>query len=137
MNTTPEWITEVKDDEVFVFGSNIGGRHGRGAAKMALKFGAIYGQGFGMAGRTFAIPTMDVQIRKKLSLRHISVYVHKLLDFVEKRPGLKFYVTEIGCGLAGWTVKDIAPLFRDGVSLPNLYLPKAFWRVLSHDKELI
>lgn len=132
MNTTPEWITEVKEDEVFVFGSNEAGRHGAGAAKMAMKFGAKYGQGFGMQGRSFGIPTMNASVTKLLRLEKIREYVNKFFDIASSFSNLKFYVTEVGCGLAGGDVKDIAPMFHQAVNLNNIYLPKSFWKVIDH-----
>ena len=133
MNITPDDITSLKDDEVFVFGSNVAGRHGKGAAKTAMKWGAKYGQGFGIQGRTFAIPTMDAKIRNKLSTAKIETYVQRFIEYAANHPELKFFVTEIGCGLAGWTPKDIAPLFWGCDKMTNVYLPQKFWRILSHD----
>jgi hypothetical protein len=135
MNITPDNITSLKDDEVFVFGSNVAGRHGKGAAKTAMKWGAKYGQGFGIQGRTFAIPTMNAKISNKLSIAKIEDYVQRFIEYAANHPELKFFVTEIGCGLAGWTPKDIAPLLWGCDKMTNVYLPQKFWRVLQHKSE--
>ena len=130
--TTPDNITELKDNEIFVFGSNEGGRHGKGAAKTAMKWGAIYGKGFGMQGKTCAIPTMDRNIHK-LKLDKVEFYVDGFIALVITNPTKNFLVTEIGCGLAGFKVKEIAPLFKVCSKLNNVYLPHKFWRVLNHE----
>jgi len=127
--TTPDWITELKDNEVFVFGSNEAGRHGAGAAKLALKWGAIYGQAFGLQGKTFAIPTMNSKIII-LRIDKVKYWVDKFIDFAKNNPDKKFYVTEIGCGLAGFNHKQIAPLFKECSNLQNVYLPREFWRII-------
>jgi hypothetical protein len=131
---TPDNITELKDNEIFVFGSNEAGRHGKGAAKTAMKWGAKYGQGFGLQGRTFAIPTMDKNIHK-LKIEKVDYWVNRFIDnanYIFDNDNIIFLVTEIGCGLAGFTVKEIAPLFKDCSKLENVYLPKSFWRILNH-----
>ena len=127
---TPDLITDLKGNEIFVFGSNESGRHGLGAAKTALKWGAIYGQAKGLQGRTYGIPTVNASISNKLSLTKIEKYVDDFVQFAATRPDLIFLVTEIGCGLAGHTVKHIAPLFKGAAQLSNIYLPKKFWREL-------
>jgi hypothetical protein len=129
MNITPENITELQPNEVFVFGSNMAGKHGAGAAKLALKFGAVMGIGFGLHGQSFAIPTKDAKI-KTLPLEVVAEqiqYFRRAIDVLHDR---HFLITAIGCGLAGYTAKDIAPLFKDFVNLPNVSLPKSFWDVL-------
>lgn len=127
MNITPDNITELKENEVFVFGSNESGRHGKGAAKTAMKWGAVYGQAKGLQGKTYGIPTKNASITKTLTLDQIQKYVNEFMSFALDHPGLKFYVTEIGCGLAGLTPKEVAPLFSDAIHLDNVYLPKRFW----------
>jgi hypothetical protein len=122
---TEEAIYRLRRGEVFVFGSNESGVHGAGAARQALEFGAIYGQGFGMAGHTFAIPTKDWKI-EKLSLEIIKFYVDRFYDFAQSYPEYHYLVTRIGCGLAGYSVKQIAPLFKNFVNLKNISLPKNF-----------
>lgn len=131
---TPEEITILKPFEIFVFGSNESGFHGAGAAHTAYtKFGAKYGLGFGHSGMTFAIPTKSFYIRGVLSLEDIGFYVKRFIHFAKINPKLKFYVTQIGCGIAGYTPEEIAPLFKEGVRYKNIYLPETFWKVLNHD----
>lgn len=109
---------------VFVFGSNLAGRHGKGAALHARQHcGAIYGQGIGLQGRSYAIPTKDEYL-KTLPLRVIRQYVEQFQAFAAQHPELTFEVTAIGCGLAGYTPEEIAPLFRDAPG--NCVLPDAF-----------
>lgn len=98
--------------EIFVFGSNLAGRHGKGAALEArLKHGAIYGQGNGLQGQSYAIPTKDVYLRS-LPLETIQFYVDVFIGIAKERPELTFNVTRIGCGLAGYTDSQIAPMFK-------------------------
>jgi hypothetical protein len=131
---TPENITELKDNEIFVFGSNRAGRHGRGAAKTALGFGAKMGLGFGPAGRTFAIPTMNASVNRTLSIENINAYVKGFIEYAILHPELHFFVTAIGCGIAGLDPKDVAPLFYSCRDFPNVSLPKSFHRILEHYK---
>ena len=129
MNITPDNIVSLKESEVFVFGSNEAGIHGAGAARLAYeKFGAILGQGHGWNYKSFAIPTKDKSI-KTLPLEVIKVYIEAFEQFAAFNPELTFYVTEIGCGLAGYTPEDIAPLFKSSYQLPNVFMPKRFWEV--------
>jgi len=128
---TNDNITDLKQGDIFVFGSNESGRHGKGAAKTALGFGAKYGQSYGLQGRTFAIPTVNASVSHKLKIEKVKYYVDKFYIFVKEFPELNFLVTEIGCGLAGFTVKEIAPLFKDFINLENVYLPSRFWRIIS------
>lgn len=101
---------------IFVFGSNEGGFHGAGAAKTAVeKYGAIWGQGEGIQGFCYAIPTKDAKI-ETLPLDKIKSYVRNFLNFAQRNSSLQFYVTRIGCGLAGYNDSDIAPLFEDSPS---------------------
>lgn len=117
-------ITVLPPNNIFVFGSNLAGRHGLGTAKLARKkFGAIYGIGVGLQGHSYAIPTKDYNIIT-LPLRDIHPYVQAFLEFARKHTDLIFHVTPVGCGLAGYKPKDIAPMFRDSPS--NVLLPKAF-----------
>ena len=118
---TPDRITELKPNEIFVFGSNLAGAHGGGAARLAYnRFGAIWGQGVGLQGRSYAIPTMQGGVKT------IKPYVDEFIRFAQTRPDLKFYVTQIGCGIAGFMVKDIAPLFQAALDVENIILPRAF-----------
>jgi hypothetical protein len=131
MRFTPSNITQLKPYEVFVFGSNEAGIHGAGAARMAHKlFGAEMGKGFGIAGQTYAIPTKDYNI-KTLSIDAIEIYVEAFIEEAKNYPYLTFLVTEIGCGLAGWMPKDIAPMFK-GAS-ENIILPESFWKVINQE----
>lgn len=127
------YITELKDNEVFVFGSNESGRHGKGAAKTAMKWGAKYGQAEGLQGKTYGIPTVNASISNKLSLNKIKKYVDNFINFAKSTPNKIYLVTEIGCGLAGWAAKDIAPLFKEATNIPNIHLPKKFWRILNEN----
>jgi hypothetical protein len=113
---------------VFVFGSNLAGRHGAGAALYARKyFGARYGQGAGLQGNSYAIPTKDKALGI-LSLAEIRLYVRQFISFAAHNPDMKFNVTRIGCGLAGYTDADIAPMFNNVP--PNVTLPQSFREVL-------
>lgn len=118
-------------NHIFVFGSNLSGRHGKGAAKRALTWGAKWGQAAGLQGRTYGIPTKDFSVRKTLPLPKIQVYVTEFIEFAKTRPDLTFLVTEIGCGLAGLDPKEVAPLFKDAVSVENIHLPARFWRKIA------
>lgn len=123
-------ITKLKENEIFVFGSNEAGIHGAGAARQALdQFGARWGVGFGPQGKTFAIPTKDWSIRT-LPIQYIKPYVNSFLSYALTQPNLVFLVTEIGCGLAGYKPKDIAPLFVRGTVMSNITLPDKFKEVL-------
>lgn len=118
---TPGNITSLRDDEVFVFGSNLRGMHGGGAARAArLKFGAIMGQGVGLQGQSYAIPTMQGGVKT------VKPYVDQFIDFAKAHPELFFYVTPIGCGIAGFKATDIAPLFKSALTVDNICLPKSF-----------
>jgi hypothetical protein len=107
--------------KVFVFGSNLSGIHGAGAARCAVEeHGAIWGQGIGFQGRSYGIPTKDEHI-ETLPLPRIQEYVEGFLHFATQNPDMSFIVTRIGCGLAGYTDKDIAPFFKYAPS--NCFLP--------------
>jgi len=122
---TPAMINALKDGEVFVFGSNKEGRHGGGAARVALNnFGAKWGEGVGMTGRCYAIPTMDGSI--DIIRRHVDDFT----EYARIHPELTFLVTPIGCGIAGWSADEIALLFKEASRLENVTLPKSFWNVL-------
>jgi len=113
---------------IFVFGSNLAGRHGKGAALTAKRYyGAIQGQGIGLQGQSYGIPTKDAFLRV-LPISEITKYVDQFLDFSNNHSELEFNVTPIGCGLAGYSYNDIAPLF---VGHPaNVYLNHHFLEVL-------
>ena len=122
---TPENISSLKDNEIFVFGSNLAGAHAGGAARVAVvKFGAIMGQGVGLQGQSYAIPTMQG------GPDTILPYVEEFIRFADMHPELTFLVTKIGCGIAGFTPAEIAPLFAGAVNVPNIHLPMDFWREL-------
>lgn len=113
---------------IFVFGSNLAGRHGKGAAKEAVeRYGAVYGQGVGMQGNSYAIPTKDKNLQT-LPLIDIKKYVNRFLLFAQKHPTMQFYVTAIGCGLANYEPSDIAPMFRSATK--NVLLPPTFKDIL-------
>ena len=121
----PDKITELTDNEIFVFGSNLQGSHGGGAAAIAAKqFGAIWGQGVGLQGQSYGIPTMHGGIEE------IKPYVDEFIEFAKQNPNLKFLVTRIGCGIAGFTEEEIAPLFAEGVNVENVYLPDTFLDII-------
>lgn len=110
---------------IFVFGSNLAGRHGKGAAKTALReYGAMYGQGEGRQGNSYAIPTKDQDL-KPMSLRSINIGIVQFIRYAEAHPELEFQVTRIGCGLAGYSDDDIAPIFKNAPM--NCHLPEG-WR---------
>lgn len=131
MRITPNNITELKDNEIFVFGSNESGRHGKGAAKTALGWGAKWGQARGLQGKTYGIPTKDHSVRITLPIYKIQIYVDEFIEFTKERQDLTFLVTEIGCGLAGYKPKDIAPLFQEAKNIENVYLPERFIRFIN------
>lgn len=122
---TPDNINNLKEGEIFVFGSNLEGMHAGGAARVAVKqFGAVMGQGVGLQGQSYAIPIMQGGVET------IRPYVDEFIRFADCHPEYKFLVTRIGCGIAGFTDKEIAPLFVGAISLPNIHLPLSFWQEL-------
>jgi hypothetical protein len=129
---TSEKILDLLPNQIFTFGSNESGIHGAGAAKQAMLWGAIWGQAYGLQGQTFAIPTKARNVRDTLSLRAIEVYVNMYLINAQRMPHKHFLTTEIGCGLAGFQPKDIAPLFLGVEEISNVSLPLSFWKVLGH-----
>lgn len=120
------YIEHLENNEIFVFGSNLSGRHGRGAAKTALKFGAIYGKAEGIQGNSYAIPTVNKYINGPLPLKEIQIYVNNFYEYAKEHQEYIFLITEIGCGLAGLTVEEIAPLFKKFINLSNITLPSRF-----------
>lgn len=134
---TPDDIKKLKQNEIFVFGSNEAGKHGAGAAVIAKeKFGAREGQGFGPFGDTFAIPTKEWSVSSPLPLAVIECYAVRFCEYAALRPEKTFLVTQLGCGLAGYTPKDIAPFFVMASEHSNIHLPQSFWDVLdNNDKE--
>ena len=130
--TTPERVTELQSGQVFVFGSNLSGRHGAGAAKTALSWGAKFGQGSGLQGRTYGIPTKDKSVIRTLTIEEIRPFVREFIEFAKANQKLVFLVTEIGCGLAGYRPEDIAPLFEREKEVSNVWLPASFWRCIDN-----
>ena len=121
MRYTPEHIDSLAANEVFVFGSNLAGMHGGGAAYAALRhFGAVMGQGVGLQGQSYAIPTMQGGVET------IRPYVDDFIDFARQHQELTFLVTRIGCGIAGFRDEEIAPLFKAALGVANIVLPKSF-----------
>jgi hypothetical protein len=127
---TSDLITSLGENQVFVFGSNLSGRHGKGAAKKALTWGAKWGQAAGLQGRTYGIPTKDKAIKRTLDIDEIKPFVDDFIQFAKDNPTMTFLVTEVGCGLAGMKPKQIAPLFDGVQSLINVHLPRKFWHKL-------
>lgn len=127
---TPENITSLERDDIFVFGSNLEGRHLGGAARVALdKFGARMGQGVGIQGQSYAIPTMQGGVDT------IRPYVDEFIDLAREWDQNTFYVTRIGCGIAGFTDEEIAPLFDEAYDLYNVRLPKSFADIIRRKRE--
>ena len=122
---TPEHITSLKSNEIFVFGSNLAGAHAGGAAYLAnQRFGAVMGQGVGLQGQSYAIPTMQG------GANTILPYVEEFIAFAQQHPEMTFLVTKIGCGIAGFTPAEIAPLFAGAIEVENIHLPMDFWKEL-------
>ena len=122
---TPNRITQLAANEIFVFGSNLDGHHYGGAARIAEeKFGAIFGQGVGLQGQSYAIPTMHGGVDV------IKPYVDEFIEFAKQHPELIFLVTRIGCGIAGFKDSEIAPLFRGAIGIENIALPQSFMDVI-------
>ena len=122
---TSNHIERLQPNEIFVFGSNLSGHHGGGAALLAMnKWGAIWGQGVGLQGQTYGIPTMQGGVET------IRPYVDEFIQFANKHPEMTFLVTEIGCGIAGFTPQEIAPLFAKATTTENIHLPQRFCYLL-------
>jgi hypothetical protein len=119
--------TDPVGDWIFVFGSNLAGRHGKGAAKVARdRFGAVYGVGYGRTGMSYAIATKDIHLRT-LPLESIKADVDEFLHYARSHPEKSFFVTRIGCGLAGYSDAQIAPMFFNYP--PNCSMPLS-WKAL-------
>ena len=117
----PDWINTLKKNEIFVFGSNLAGIHGGGASRKAfLHFGAVMGQGVGLHGQSYAIPTMQGGVDT------IRPYVNEFIEFAKGHPEKRFLMTKIGCGTAGFDQQEIAPLFIKATTVPNILLPHSF-----------
>ncbi len=121
---TPDWIDQLADDEVFVFGSNPEGTHTGGAAAHAVKhFGAIVGRGEGIQGKSYAIPTTG-------DFNLFNEAVQRFIEYAALRPHKRFLVTRVGCGNGGHSVREVARLFIQAIRLENISLPEDFWEVL-------
>ena len=129
LRVTPEYVSTLGPGQVFVFGSNLQGMHDGGAAAVAYaRFGAVLGQGVGLQGNSYAIPTtLD-------SVEEIKPYVDEFIEFAAEHPEKTFLVTRIGCGVAGFTDEQIAPLFEKAVALPNVHLPLSFWHYINRNE---
>ena len=128
---TSERISELRENEIFVFGSNLAGAHGGGAAWLAYRrFGAVWGEGVGLHGRTYAIPTMQGGVDT------IKPYVDDFITFSKEHKELTFLVTRIGCGIAGFRNEEIAPLFKDAICVENIILPKEFVENILSDGDI-
>ena len=123
---TPARVKELTPKDIFVFGSNLAGMHGGGAARTAYEhFGAKWGEGVGLQGQSYAIPTMQGGVKT------IKPYVDEFIAFAKEHPEMRFLVTRIGCGIAGFEEKDIAPLFAGAVNVGNICLPREFWEEIA------
>ncbi len=130
MKYTPENITSLEEDDIFVFGSNLAGMHAGGAARVAYeRFGAIWGQGVGIQGQSYAILTMQGGVDT------IKPYVDDFIKLAREWDQNTFYVTRIGCGIAGFTDEEIAPLFADALELYNVRLPESFVKIIERNND--
>lgn len=121
---TPQMIRQLGENEIFVFGSNANGYHRGGAAAFAMReFGAVCGQGEGLQGKSYAVPTTE-------GMGQLREAVNRFTAFADQHQELRFLVTMIGCGNAGYSPRDIAPLFKGCIDLENVALPIEFWSVL-------
>ena len=126
---TPDHITHLEPDEIFVFGSNLQGMHAGGAARIAYnKFGARWGQVVGIQGQSYAIPTMQGGVET------IKPYVDEFIKLAREWDQNTFYVTRIGCGIAGFTDRQIAPLFDEAYDLYNVRLPESFAKIIERNR---
>ena len=129
LHVTPEYITSLKPNEIFVFGSNLAVMHGGGASHIAHNlFRAEWGVGVGPTGQCYAIPTMQGGVET------IRPYVDEFIEYAKQHPELLFRVTRIGCGIAGFTNEEIAPLFKAAVAMENVSLPNG-WREIIGQQE--
>lgn len=124
---TPNYITSLAEGEIFVFGSNKEGFHSGGASAIAMQhFGAVWGQSEGLQGRSYAIPTVA-------ELSEVKAAIERFTEFAKQNPESRFLVTAVGCGSAGFSPSQIAPLFRECIELENVALPAEFWKELGLD----
>lgn len=123
---TPDMISNLDSGQIFVFGTNVAGRHDGGAAGYACRhFGAVYGNPSGPQGQCYAIPTVGCPMGEMF--RAIEEFIY----YAETHPALTFLVTKIGCGNGGYHPRDIAPMFRGALNVTNIHLPAEFWRYLN------
>ncbi len=143
MNTirqTPENITALEPNEIFVFGSNVDGIHGAGAARDAReKFGAQYGIAEGLTGQCYAIPTVDFKLKrygKRYPLSKVGDSILRFIAYCRSHEELTFLLTPIGCGLAGFTEHEIVGIFSEHISeIPeNIIFPKSFLDIILSEK---
>ena len=121
---SPSQINALEEGEIFVFGSNAKGAHMAGAARVAMeKFGAEWGKGEGLQGRSYAIPTME-------GLESLKGAVERFAEYAHEHKDLTFFVTAIGCGIAGYQPEQIAPMFLKAAQLSNVCLPLSFWKII-------
>lgn len=126
-NTLPKY------NEILVFGSNLAGRHGKGAAKVAKDcFGAVIGNPEGLQGREYAIPTKDQTITQPIPLPYIKESINRFIRFAKQFPELQFFITRIGCGLAGFQDSQIAPMFNPPLS--NCSFPEEWKQYLKESE---
>lgn len=127
---TPARIDKLGSNEIFVFGSNAQGMHYGGAARAAVeRFGAIMGQGHGLQGKSYAINSMS-------GIPELEKDIKQFVQFAQSNPQMHFLVTPIGCGIAGYNPKEIAPLFAECKDLQNVSLPKSFWGIIGDNKDI-
>lgn len=127
IRVSSDYIDTLADNEIFVFGSNLAGKHVGGAARQAYqKFGAEWGVGSGPTGKCYAIPTMHG------GLEVVAPHIEEFIEYAKQHPELRFLVTKVGCGVAKFHPNQIAPLFAPAASLPNVFLPAEFWLHIQH-----
>ena len=125
MTFTPENITELHEDEILVFGSNMAGHHGGGAARTAHeKFGAKWGKAEGLSGQSYAFPTLNRDYSKR-TIEELKASKDKLYICAMLNPETTFFVTKVGTGIAGFTLEEMRDVF-EGEKPKNVVLPKEF-----------
>lgn len=128
-NYTPEKITSLKENEIFVFGSNLNGNHAGGAAYLAVeKFGAQMGNPEGIQGQSYAIPTLDKNMNR-INLTDLEQSICRFYQYAEENPGKVFYMTKIGCGIAGYELSDIATVVNCRNIPDNVIIPEEFTHI--------
>lgn len=132
---TPNIVTKLEPNQIFCFGSNDEGFHRRGAALFAKDHcGAILGQARGLQGQSYAIVTKkNWRIARSSTLDEIKLEVNQFIEFAKSHPELIFLMTKIGTDLAGFSIEEIAPLFKDAVQVKNIHLPVEFWDIINQN----